>query len=96
MAFLIVKWPWDLTVVAALIAYAGTLAGAWRHVPHREVVILITFVSVSLFASIVGVLGVMLPGISWLPPPVLGGLAFLSTAMGIIAVVGPYRKQHPT
>ncbi len=88
IGFLAIRWPWDLLVATALIAYMALLAAVWR-VPYRDLLILVAFAAISLFTVVVGILGALLPGALWLPLPALSGLALLSIVLGVVAALAP-------
>ncbi len=88
IGFLAIRWPWDLLVATALIAYMALLAAVWR-VPYRDLLILVAFVAIGLFTVVVGILRALLPGALWLPLPALGGLAILSIVLGVVAALAP-------
>jgi hypothetical protein len=93
VGFLAIRWPWDLFVAIALIAYIALLAALWR-VSYRDVLILVAFVAIALFTLVVGILAALYPGEIWLPLPVLGGLALLSVVIGLIAVLSPRASRR--
>ncbi len=94
-AFLAVRWPLDLVVAPALLAYLAALSrlrpGRRRLGRLREALPVTACVAVALLAGMASVLGALLYSPPWLPGPVLAGLAAITVTCGGIAVLYPGR-----